>query len=155
MDQRLQSDASLDQRFAAYPLIVDAIFDRPIAGFGLGTFDDVFRLYRDETITIYFDRAHSDYLELALTAGMPATALLVFSIATVVVVLGALLKYGNQYRSFIALGITVSVQLALHSLVDFSLQIPAVSYLWCAIVAGAVAIAYRCKRAANSTKTAG
>ncbi len=152
LDQRLQNDASLDQRFSAYPLIIEAIFDRPIAGFGLGTFDDVFRLYRDETITIYFDRAHSDYLELALTAGIPAAILLVTSGAILIVVLAAALKYGNQYRSFIALGITASVQLGLHSAVDFSLQMPAVSYLWCAIVAGALAIAYRCKRAAASAE---
>lgn len=147
LDHRLQSDASLDQRFSIYPIVLDAMSNRPIVGYGLGTFEDVFRVFRDDTVTLYFVRAHSDYLEVALTAGIPAAVLLVVSIAALVFQLVASLKFGNQYRSFIVLGITASVQLALHSLVDFSLQIPAVSYLWCAIIAASLAAAHRCKRA--------
>lgn len=147
LDHRLQSDASLDQRFSIYPIVLDAMSNRPIVGYGLGTFEDVFRVFRDDTVTLYFVRAHSDYLEVALTAGILAAVLLVVSIAALVFQLVASLKFGNQYRSFIVLGITASVQLALHSLVDFSLQIPAVSYLWCAIIAASLAAAHRCKRA--------
>lgn len=146
LDQRLQSDASLDQRFSIYPIVLDAIADRPWLGYGLGTFEDVFRVFRDETITKYFMRAHNDYLELALTAGIPAAVLLVLSVSAMIFQLVASLKIGNQYRSLVALGITTSVQLGLHSLVDFSLQMPAVSYLWCAIIASCLAIAYHCKR---------
>jgi len=155
LEQRLQGDAGLDMRFLAFPLIIDTILDRPFAGFGLGTFDEVFRLYRDETILGNFTRAHNDYLELAMTAGIPAAILLVTSILILVFILCGSLKYGNQYRSFIALGITVSVQLGLHSLLDFSLQKPAVSYLWCAVIAASLAIAYRCKRTAPSVDTTG
>ena len=147
LETRLQADASFDQRFSIYPLALDAIADRPWTGFGLGTFDDVFRLYRDETITAYFTRAHNDYLELALTAGIPAAVLLLIACMILVQFLVQRLRFGVQYRSFIALGITCSAQLGLHSLVDFSLQMPAVSYLWCAILAASVALAYRCELA--------
>lgn len=148
LEERLQADASFDQRFAAYPLILDAIFDRPLTGFGLGTFDDVFRLYRDDTVTVYFSRGHSDFLELAMTAGLPAAAMLVSVFIILVTFLIRHLGAGAQYRSFIALGITVSIQLGLHSLVDFSLQIPAVSYMWCAVLAASCAVADRCRKAA-------
>ncbi len=130
LDQRLQSDASFGQRFSIYPIVMDAVSNRPFVGYGLGTFEDVFRAFRDDTIDSYFVRAHSDYLEVALGAGIPAAVLLVASIAALLFQLITSLKFGNQYRSFIALGITASVQLASHSVVDFSLQIPAVSYLW-------------------------
>jgi len=147
LEGRLIQGASFDHRFLAYSIILDAIADRPLAGFGLGTFDDVFRLYRDETISVYFDRAHSDYLELALTAGIPATALIIVAMVLLLGFLTNSLRGGIQYRSFIALGITATIQLGLHSLVDFSLQIPAVSYMWCAILAASAALAARCKKA--------
>ncbi len=144
---RLQVDATFDQRFKVYPLIVEAIIDRPLTGFGLGTFDDIFRIYRDENVTIYFDRAHNDYLELAVTAGIPATTILILAFFIFVAFLFTRLGVGAQYRALIALGITSSVQLGLHSFVDFSLQMPAISYMWCAILAASLAIARRSERA--------
>lgn len=149
LETRLQADATFDQRFIVYPLIVEAIMDRPLTGFGLGTFDDVFRIYRDENVTIYFDRAHNDYLELAITAGIPAAAMLILAFIIIVAFLTGRLKFGAQYRSFLALGITSSIQLGLHSLVDFSLQIPAISYMWCAILAASVSLANRCEKAST------
>lgn len=143
LEGRLQNDASFDQRFVVYPIILDAIMDRPILGFGLGTFDEVFRIFRTEDVTIYFDRAHNDYLELAITAGIPAMAIFLSAFMIVLVYLARRLRFGAQYRSFIALGISTSVQLGVHSLVDFSLQMPAVSYLWAAILAASVAVAHR------------
>lgn len=147
LEGRLQSDASASQRFAAYPLMIDAIEDRPMAGFGLGTFDQVFRIYRTEDVDVWFDRAHNDYLEVAMTAGVPATLLLLVAIFMAVLFLARKLQYGLQYRTFIALGLSVSLQLGLHSIVDFSLQMPAISYLWCAILAASLAMAQRCELA--------
>lgn len=152
LEERLGREASLDTRFDLYPLVIDAILDRPMTGFGLGTFDDTFRLYQDATVTGYFDRAHSDYLELAFTAGIPASVLLLISLLSLFFFLIASLKFGNQYRAFIALGITVMIQLGLHSVVDFSLQKPGVSYMWVAIIAASVATAHRCRKAAASNE---
>ncbi len=124
---------------------MDGISDRPLSGFGLGTFEKIFSSYRDDTVTVWFKRAHSDYLELTLTAGIPATLLLLLVFFTLIVYLICRLSTGTKYSSFIALGITSSIQLAIHSLVDFPLQIPAVSFFWCAILAASIAIAYKCE----------
>ncbi len=153
LDQRLQGGATLDARFTAYPHMVQAIMDQPLTGFGLGTFDEVFRVYRGPDVTIYFDRAHSDYLEIAMNAGIPAATILVIACGLPLITLFSALKHGAQYRSFIALGITVTMQLGLHSLVDFSLQMPAVSYTWVAVVAASMAIAIHCKKETISTRT--
>jgi len=152
LEQRLQGGASLGERFDVYPLVIEGIIDRPITGFGLGTFGDVFSIYQDESVVGYFDRAHNDYLEIAFTAGIPASVLLVVSLLVLFSFLIGSLKYGNQYRPFIALGIAVMVQLGLHSLVDFSLQKPGVSYMWVAIIAASVAVAHRCRRAAEASE---
>lgn len=149
LEQRLQRDASLDERFDVYPLVIDAILARPITGFGLGSFDDTFRLYQDETVTGYFDRAHNDYLELAFTAGIPATILLLISLLALFIYLFRSLKYGNKYRAFIGLGVAAIMQLGLHSVVDFSLQKPGVSYIWIAIIAASLAITCRCRKSAK------
>lgn len=90
LEQRLQLDTAFEQRFDVYPLIVEAIMDRPLTGFGLDTFDDVFSIYRDENITVWFDRAHNDYLELAMTAGIPAAALILAFIVVVAFLVGRL-----------------------------------------------------------------
>lgn len=149
LDQRLQSDASLDMRFKAYPYMIDAIFNKPLTGYGLGTFEEIFRVYREADVTANFDRAHNDYLELALTAGIPAAIILIIACILPLFTLIGALKFGAQYRSFIALGITATIQLGLHSFVDFSLQMPAVSYTWLAILSASLAIAVRCKKAAS------
>lgn len=135
--------------FKAYPYMINAIMDQPFSGFGLGTFDEVYQTYRGPDVTTYFDRAHSDYLEIALTAGIPAAVILIIACMLPIFMLSGALKYGAQYRSFIALGISVTLQLGLHSLVDFSLQMPAVSYTWLAVLAASMAIAVRCKKAAQ------
>tara|TARA_R110002096_G_scaffold90645_4_gene205470 strand:- start:1880 stop:3091 length:1212 start_codon:yes stop_codon:yes gene_type:complete len=147
MDQRLQRrDVALDIRFKAYPYMIQAIMDQPLTGFGLGSFDEVFRVYRGADVTTYFDRAHNDYLEIVMNAGIPAAIIIVVACALPLITLLSALKQGAQYRSFIALGITVTLQLGLHSLVDFSLQIPAVSYTWVTIIAASLAIAIRCRK---------
>ena len=147
---RLQRDATLDFRFLAYPYTLDAIADNPVFGFGLGTFDEVYRYYRGEDVTLYFDRAHNDYIEIAFTAGIPAALVLLTAWLVIFTCFVTHLKYGVQYRSFIALGLAVMVQLGLHSLVDFSLQMPAVSYTWVALIAASLAISIRSKRSATA-----
>ena len=143
LEGRLHNDVSNDLRFQNYPYILSAIQERPVLGYGLGTFDNVHLTYRAPDDLGWFSRAHSDYLELVHSAGLPAAVLLLMSLAMLIAFLARRLKFGLQYRVIIALGITSSLQLALHATVDFPLQIPAVSYLWVSILAMSLAVAYR------------
>lgn len=147
LDTRLQTDASSDRRFINYPYVVEAIEARPLLGYGLGAFDNVHLTYRAPDDPGWFSRAHSDYLELAHNAGIPAAVWFLVALGISMVFLVRRLVFGLQYRAFVALGITTSLQLAIHSTVDFSLQKPAVSYLWVAILAVSFAIAHRCELA--------
>ncbi len=138
--QRLdRSGADLASRIEAYELAADGVEDNPWLGFGYGTFADSFRLYRDERLHGHFDMAHNTYLENAFELGWPV-ALAQF------IVIGALfIVCLNGWRRregegvFPALGMAATVLVAVHSLVDFSLQMPATAIAYAAIMGAACA----------------
>ncbi|TNE61452.1 MAG: O-antigen ligase domain-containing protein [Alphaproteobacteria bacterium] len=139
---RLQTaDDSTAERMHAYAVIFDAIGARPLTGFGLGTFEDAFRLFRGMEVRLFFDRGHSDYLELAMTAGIPATVLLLAAPVMLLMQLVRRAFVAPKYdiRIVAATGVAAMVQLGLHSALDFSLQMPAVSFLFVVMIALALA----------------
>ncbi len=117
-------------RMAIYEQTGEAIGDFPMLGTGIGTFKQSFRLYRDENFRFSVetvDRAHNTYLELALEGGLPALLLMVLLVSylTLLCFLGAL--HRSQGAIYPATGVAVTVLVATHAMVDFSLQIPAVA----------------------------
>lgn len=128
-----------DGRFTAYPLVLQAIEDRPWLGHGLGTFETAFRLYRDESVGVFFTRAHSDYLELAMGAGLPGAVAMVLAFAVLGVAgMIAALRRTEFERPLLAVAALVLV--AVHATVDFSLQIPAVALAVVLLVANGLAV---------------
>lgn len=118
-----------DARFDVYPLIWQAIDERPWTGYGLGSFESAFSLFRDETISMLFRRGHSDYLELLMEIGWPATLIL---LSAFLLMLISALKASIQRQEFefSLLFVAATVQIGLHSLVDFSMQMPAVVFAY-------------------------
>ena len=147
LEARLQNTELDVLRSQAYETIALIIQDYPLTGTGLGTFQDVFLSYQPFAFTGFFDRAHSDHLEIIMTAGIPAALLIYAAFTYIAFQLFRALKFGLEYRSFIALGLGVLVQLGLHSFVDFSLQMPANSYLFVVILGASLAIAKRSEQA--------
>ena len=90
----------------------------------------------------YLDRAHNTYLENAFELGWPA-AILLFSViggAFLVCVRGL----RNRGRDWIypAIAIAATVQIAIHSWFDFSLQMPAVAITYACILGVGCAQSY-------------
>lgn len=128
-----------DLRPEIYRLTVDAIADRPWTGFGLGTFEDVFRIYRSDKISATVAKAHNTYLEIALELGIPAATALV---STLIWLTGICFKGVFKRRReavWSCGGLAASVIVGTHSLIDFSLQIPAVSMTYALILGVACA----------------
>lgn len=140
LHQRFEVELLEGYRIHAYQYILNAISDAKFRGFGLGSFEDAFPLYRGEQLAMYFDRAHNDYLESVMSAGLPATIILITAFIMFFFHLATQIKYAGTHRVFVALGLAAIIQMGLHSLVDFSLQIPAISYTWVAILAAALSI---------------
>jgi O-antigen ligase len=113
-------------RFATYRATMRMIADRPWFGTGQGTFAWAYPAYRSDDASIWgtWDRAHNTLMELAADMGVPLAAL----VALGWILIFAVLIHGvrNRRRDLIVpvSALSVGILAALHSLVDFSLQIP-------------------------------
>ena len=123
-------------RGALFAPTVEAIRQRPMTGYGPGSFQGVFEAVNDGTLYrqgYYIDKAHNTYLELALEAGIPAALAMVAAIfAIAALCLVALLR--RRAVRFALAGLGASIMVAIHALVDFSLQMPAVAVTYAAVL---------------------
>jgi O-antigen ligase len=135
IDQLLVSEATDGVRFALWDSARRMIADAPFLGLGLGTFQDAYPLYAIHVFPYVMDKAHCDYLEFAAGIGLPAA---IAWWCALLWLLGANLRAVFKRRrdrvfSIVALGGTVLV--TVHSCVDFSLQLPAVSLSFVTLLA--------------------
>jgi O-antigen ligase len=138
---RMANAGGANLRTSTAEQTIVAALDAPWTGFGFGSFEQIFALYRDSSLGIgaRWDKAHNTYAELLLELGFPA------AITLGVIVLSLLLRIAigayNRERvatvSFLALGAGVLV--LLHALVDFSIQIEAVAITFWAIMGAGLA----------------
>ncbi|MEE9218325.1 MAG: O-antigen ligase family protein, partial [Acidobacteriota bacterium] len=97
----------------------------PLSGVGLGAFQYVFPVFRTSGEGVAYAHAHSDYLELFAETG--AVGCLV-ALLGAVLVLQNLLRGGGGRHEFGFIGyaaLAAVISIAIHSLVDFNLAIPA------------------------------
>jgi O-antigen ligase len=128
-------------RVAVYWLTILSILDAPWQGFGAGTFASVFPMYRDGSVagTAIWDRAHNTYLEIVQGLGIPVAFIFLVLLAALWgrCIYAALTRQTSATASVVATAVTVIV--ALHSFVDFSMQTEAVALTWTALLATGVA----------------
>lgn len=134
---KLDNDASM--RLSAYTLEKIAIEDNPWLGFGLGSFESAFRLYRDSSLTAWFHHAHNDYFEMIMDLGLPVAFILFLSVGLLIscCVDGVWKRRKNGVYPALALAATFTV--GLHALVDFSFHIPAIAATYAALLGIGVA----------------
>jgi len=130
---------SLDDRAVAYQALWRAIQDSPFLGFGFGSFERSFYLYMPASLSTLFDRAHNDWLEGVAGLGWIGALLLNAILASLTVrsLFGVFRR--RRDRLFCIAAVAASLQLAIHSFVDFSLQIPAVTFVFIVLLALGVA----------------
>lgn len=124
-----------ETRFVIYGRIVDAIGLRPFIGQGLGSFEDAFRQFVPlSAASGEWDKAHNTYLELLFELGIPAAIL--FYLAISLVALQVFKGFFRRQRYFTVplVGIGCITAAGIHSIFDFSLQIPAIGALFAFIV---------------------
>jgi len=130
-------DQDADMRLEVYRQTLDLIAERPLLGFGAGTFEDAFKAVKADPISpeVTFDTAHDLYLELMTELGIPATLalLLVVLIPALSCAVAAARRRDNWMIPAAASAVVVAG--AVHSLVDFSLQIPSIILMMLFILA--------------------
>lgn len=116
-----------DSRGLIFSKTLEAIAERPVLGWGLGTFEPVFAKFHPPEIATRIVRAHNEYLDNALGLGIPATVALVacFIWLAFICLRGVRIRKRSHY--FPAAGFAILILVGLHSVVDFTLQIPAVA----------------------------
>ena len=112
----------------------------PVAGTGLGTFPEVFPVYRSFATDLIYSRAHNDYLQLLSELGVASLFLLLFFYLTLVRRIRILFRPPVTRFHLIQMGAFCAlVSLGLHSFTDFSIQIPAIAVtgaILCALLFG-------------------
>ncbi len=129
-------DAALDVRLDLYSQILDMIWARPWLGYGGGTFEVAFPLFQVLPVSpdVVWSKAHNTYLALWSEMGVVVGSLPLLMVA--LLAMAAMKNWAREREWAIgACAIGVAVTAAVHSLVDFSLEIEAVTILFVAVLA--------------------
>lgn len=130
-----------NDRLRAYGAVLQLWRQFPWLGTGLGTFRESFPLTKPTTLGETWRHAHNDYLELLATGGVVAAVLLLLAMLPLVARLVRNLEHSHRSEdravSVAALGALVAV--AVHSMFDFGLTMPANAWTLSALVGCATA----------------
>jgi len=116
-------------REASTAIVLSAIEDAPLLGSGFGTFPQAFTLYRTDSLNPAhaYDKAHNTFLENAMEMGIPMSLVFFSAIGLVVLLLARLMFRQRHGHDLLAAAAASIALVALHSVIDFSLQIPAIN----------------------------
>ncbi len=149
------SIAGADDRHRVYEIVVALIAERPWLGHGLGSFAPVFAEARPYTVTQIWTEAHNGYLELTLELGLVAAGMVLFSLAWLAGLCVRGLAVRRRDLAYPGAGLAACGLVSTHALVDFSLQIPAVTTVWMTILGVAVGQSWAMPRRRSRVPTDG
>jgi O-antigen ligase len=131
--------------------------NKPVLGWGLGTFPTVYPKFRSFYTNFFVNEAHNDYLQLLSEMGLLGFGTMVWFV--IVLYRHALRKIGNwmsDVTGAVTLACTLGVTgILVHSLLDFNLQVPAnaaLYYVLCTIAAAPPLLQRSRKRRPVSTE---
>lgn len=115
------------------PIVKDYL----ITGSGMGSFYTIYPVYQGDSVNMFYDHAHNDYLQFVIEAG--AIACIIVLVLPIVVIkrcIKAFRKRKNRLIQGVAFGTLMAViGMAIHISVDFPLQAPANVVLFVVILA--------------------
>lgn len=146
---RAGDDAAIRQQL--YAQVIDMIRLRPLFGYGGDSFEYAFQLFHRPPVSVdlVWSKTHSTYLALWSDYG------LIFGTLPILLIGVLFFKLLSAHRllvgqdALIRCGIAVIVTGAVHSLVDFSLEIEAVTFVFVAVLAVGCARACEVRSAAR------
>lgn len=124
-----------EQRFLGWPVVLKMIGSYFPFGSGFGSFDPVFRIHEPIEMVRrnYFNHAHNDWLEVALTGGLPAMALAFAATVAWTFSMVRLIRFGDRRTGRCRLGLAggvIILILASASVVDYPLRTPSLAALF-------------------------
>ncbi|MDH5542618.1 MAG: O-antigen ligase family protein [Nitrospinota bacterium] len=131
---RMRNSDLEDSRMIVYASTIKGISESPFFGKGYGTYAESFPKYRDRETGMFFTKAHNVYLETAFELGIPATALLLSAFGALIFTCLRGIMMREHNFMFPVIGLASTALVAIHSLFDFSIQIPANASLYALIM---------------------
>jgi O-antigen ligase len=121
------SEESLEGRSGPAAQALAMFADRPLHGFGAGSFYTVFPTYAGPEFSRYYDHVHNDYIQLLVESGLIGFGLLGLVVAfTVARAIAVILRPARSLDLGLALGaLLVIVGVGAQAAGDFHFQIPA------------------------------
>jgi len=128
--------------------------DFPVLGTGLGAFPHIYPLYQSKHPMTFFEHAENDYMETATDLGLAGFAALMSGI---VVFFSSILKrWRERHNTYVicagAGGMASIVAMAIHSMADFNMRIPANALLLTVIAATTCATVFNIKSQSHDHK---
>ncbi len=128
LDRLLAMNVADDRRAEAMPMLFRIAGDFAPFGSGFGSFDPVFRFYETYPLlrSTYFNHAHNDLVELAITGGIPALLVLLAFLIWAVPRMFRAFRERSSSRTvrFAFFGVAVVLIVLLSSIVDYPLRTP-------------------------------
>ena len=132
-------DPLVDLRWPIWETTIQLVRERPLLGYGLGAFEDAFRVHQPLSIWIMklVDYAHNDYLQLLAETGVLGALILLWAVVALgVFVIGRWASRRDLFvRSLVMGGLAALTSVAVVSVTDFGLHMPANAVLVVALVA--------------------
>lgn len=133
-DRLMAGDAADDMRVLILPTVIHMVWTYLPWGTGLGSFEDVYRLHESDALLrpFYMNHAHDDWLEFALTGGVPAILLLALAVAAFAMRATRAMRRGAERSGslrLVRLGLAVLLVLGLASFTDYPLRTPSLACL--------------------------
>ena len=155
VDALLERFGRLDEhlgRFEVYQNPLAMLGDHPLNGVGPGMYVWRFRPYQTADSRQLYDHAHNDFLESAAEWGVPlALAIWGFVLWRFARSAVVFLESRDPDNRGLALGCAAAIfSILAHSLVDFTLQIPALLAIFCVVIGLSWALDERRRRALES-----
>jgi O-antigen ligase len=137
LERVFDTEGDLESRLALYRQIIGMIGERPWLGIGGGAFAEVYPIYHEPPVSSDFvwDRAHSTYLALWAELGIIGGTLPMLILLALGLRAGhAYIRSEGNWGPGLA-GVATLVVAAMHSSLDFSLEIQANAYYLIAFLA--------------------
>jgi O-antigen ligase len=129
-------------RIAVNALTLRSIRDAPLTGYGLGTFTDMFPLYRDRSISVFgvWEQVHDSYVEIFQGLGLVFGSMLLASVLILVLRCARGMVTRQEHVTFPRVAVACTCLVGVHAFVDFiiSLQIEAVAFTFAALLGAGV-----------------
>lgn len=140
ISKETRSEISGGMRFSIDRDALHMFRQKPIMGWGLGTFPVVYPKFRSFYTNFFVNEAHNDYLQLLAEMGIVGFGIMIWFL---VVLFHRVRRKISNWTVNVSGAVTLACALGatgilVHSLVDFNLQIPAnaaLFYVFCAMAA--------------------